>query len=48
LLHRNPWLVRGTTGQLGAAARPDPDRQSGTRLSEIAPVDREMLASIRL
>jgi hypothetical protein len=34
LLHRDPRLVRGTPGQLGATARPDPDRQTGTLLSE--------------
>ena len=28
LLHRNPRLVRGAPGQLGAAARPNPDRQT--------------------
>src|SRR6516164_1983756 len=34
MLNRDPRLFRGTPGQLGAAARPDPDRQPGTLLSE--------------
>src|ERR1700741_1822226 len=35
MLHRDPRLVRGTPGQLGEAARPDPDRQrTETLLSE--------------
>jgi hypothetical protein len=34
MLNRDRRLVRVTPGQLGAAARPDPDRQPGTLLSE--------------
>jgi len=34
LLHRDPRLVRGISGQLGSTARPDPDRQTETCLSE--------------